>query len=104
MCGRVDKNRRINSLKKVAQYCTSMRYDLTHKKATAQNVSFVTTRGTRIWSPIQVRTPPNSERDLVLSLWYGDSERSLFNFRKMRKGNKERKNSLMLGWENKERN
>ena len=41
----------------------------------------ITTQGIRIWSPIQVLTPPNSQcltllsrRDVVLCLWYSASK------------------------------
>ena len=37
-----------------------------------------------------------SGRDVMLSLWYSDSERIFFLISKVRKGNKERKKSLIL--------
>ena len=65
----------------------------------------ITTRGIRIWSPIQVRTPPNrAQLCLANETWCcTPCGRVTLNavclISKMRKGNKERKNSLILAGE-----
>ena len=64
-------NRR-NNITQRWQFC-SPQYHLGKEGEKRKKV--LTTRGVRIWSPIQVLTPPN----MLLSLWYSDYAERFFN-------------------------